>query len=111
MLELTPIQLLKYEYRNDGQIDVLVPRFKNQFFQNLMPKRRSPYIKANLDEIGTAAWKLIDGKRKVNEIVKLLNEEVQKIDASAEQIEQRLCTFIQQLNVNKFITFIEFMEK
>jgi predicted transcriptional regulator len=76
-----------------------------------MPKRRNPYIKANLDEIGTAAWELIDGKRKVEEIVRLLTEKLLETETSVEQLEQRLCVFIQQLNANKFITFIEFMEK
>jgi hypothetical protein len=55
LLELTPKQILEFEYRTDGQINILVPRFKNRFFQRLMPKSRNPYIKANLDELGSAA--------------------------------------------------------
>jgi hypothetical protein len=54
LLKLTPQKIHQYEYRNDGLIDVLVPRFKIPFLQKLMPKHRSPYIKANLDEFGSA---------------------------------------------------------
>ncbi|MPM87148.1 hypothetical protein SDC9_134242 [bioreactor metagenome] len=108
ILELTPVQLLNYEYRQDGQIDVLVPRFKYAFFQKMIPKTRSPYIRANLDEIGTVTWELIDGKRKVYEIADILKERFQdKINPAYE----RLSLFIQKMNTNKFITFIEFMEK
>ena len=108
MLELTPIQLLNSEYREDGQIDVLVPRFKISFLQKMLPKNRSPYIRANLDEIGTATWELIDGKRTVSEIATMLEKKFQENIAP---VEQRLATFMQSLNANKFITFIEFMEK
>jgi hypothetical protein len=108
MLELTPVQLLTSEYREDGQIDVLVPRFKNSFLQKMLPKNRSPYIKANLDEIGTAVWELIDGKRTVNEIAAILEEKFQE---AISPVHQRLAAFMRNLNANKFITFIEFMEK
>ena len=53
LLTLTPQKSLAYEYRVDGQIDVLVPRFKNAFLQRMMQKKRSPYIRANLDEFGS----------------------------------------------------------
>jgi hypothetical protein len=108
ILELTPIQILGYERRKDGQIDVLVPRFKNNFLQKLMPKNRCPYIKANLDEIGSAAWELFDGKRTVKEIANILEEKFQEQITPAYE---RLAMFVQKMNANRFITFIEFTEK
>ena len=108
ILELTPIQILGFEYRQDGQIDVLVPRFKNAFLQKLMPKNRCPYIKANLDEIGTAAWELMDGKRTVREIADILEE---KFKEQIAPTYERVAMFVQKMNANKFITFIEFTEK
>lgn len=108
ILELTPVQLFAYEYRNDGQIDILVPRFKNQFFQKLIPKNRNNYIKANLDEMGSAVWELIDGKRTVKEIALVLEE---KFTEQISPAYQRVAIFIQRMNANKFITFIEFTEK
>jgi hypothetical protein len=108
ILELTPIRLLEHELNNDGLINVLVPRFKIVFFQKLMSKKRSPYIKANLDELGSATWKLIDGKRTAIDIANLLKE---KFGEKIEQIYRRVGLFLQQLYRNKFITFIEIMEK
>jgi hypothetical protein len=108
ILKLPPIQLLDFEYRQDGQINVLVPRFKNVFFQKLIPKNRNPYIKANLDEIGSAAWELIDGKRTVTEIAVILEE---KFKEQIAPVYERLALFVQKMNANKFITFIEFTEK
>ena len=166
LMELKPIHIHSFEYRPDGQIDVLVPRFKNAFLQSflysskLMPKNRCPYIKANLDEIGSAAWELFNGKHTVKEIAKLLEEKFQasdryciqsdrhsaldaespdiddtvlrspaeiagqarndgeternnskeKTENNYEKLTERLAMFVQKMNANKFITFIEFME-
>ena len=146
LMELKPIHIHSFEYRPDGQIDVLVPRFKNAFLQSflysskLMPKNRCPYIKANLDEIGSAAWELFNGKHTVKEIAKLLEEKFQASDRQGvcntplqhtvddcrgvmltpnkqdaegnnyEKLTERLAMFVQKMNANKFITFIEFME-
>ena len=108
IFNLTPVQIHKFEYRKDGQIDVLVPRFENPFWQKLIPKKVNPYIKANLDEIGSAAWELIDGKRTVKEIAVILDE---KFKEQIAPVYERLATFVRKMNANKFITFIEFLEK
>jgi hypothetical protein len=108
LLELTPIQKLEFEYRQDGQIDILVPRFKKNIFNKMLPKHRSPYIRANLDEIGTATWELIDGNRNVSEIAELLLE---KFQDKIEPVYDRLSMFLQKMNANNFITYKEFMEK
>jgi hypothetical protein len=122
ILELTPIQILGFEYRQDGQVDVLFLRFNFHIFgkkiiifekliskiEKLMPQNRNPYIKANLDEIGSAAWELIDGKRTVKEIAVILEE---KFKEQIAPVYERLAMFVQKMNANKFITFIEFMEK
>ncbi|MDR0927780.1 MAG: PqqD family protein [Ignavibacteria bacterium] len=107
LLELTPIHLLTHEYRADGEIDVLVPRFKHSVFQKILPKHRSPYIKANLDELGTATWELIDGKRNVTEIAEMM---VEKYGERIEPVHQRVSAFMQQMYRNKFISFVEFSE-
>ena len=103
ILDLTPIRLLEHKTKNDGLIDVLVPRFKIQFLQKLIPKNRNPYINANLDELGSATWELIDGNRTATEIANILNKKI----GNVEQLHQRVGLFLQKLHKNNFITFIE----
>ena len=107
ILNLTPKRLLEYEINNEGLINVLVPRFKINFLQKLMPQKISPYIKANLDELGSATWELIDGTRTATDIANLLKKKF----GDVEQIYERVGLFLQQLNKNNFITFIEISEQ
>lgn len=104
ILELTPVVKYKHSTGSEGLVDVLVPRFKNKLMQRLIPKSRSPYIKANLDEIGSQVWKHIDGKRQAGEIAKLLDE---KLGEKIAPVHNRLTLFIQQLHNNGFIYFKE----
>ena len=106
ILELTPKRLLEHEVNKDGLINVLVPRFKTHFLQKLI-LRKNPYIKANLDEIGSAVWELIDGNRTAIDIANLLKKKFVEL----EKIYERVGLFLQKLNKNNFITFMEIKEK
>ena len=107
ILDLTPIRLLQHKVKSDGLIDVLVPRFKIKFLQKLIPKHRNQYINANLDELGSATWELIDGRHTATEIANILNKKFE----NTEQIHQRVGLFLQNLNKNNFITFVEIIDK
>ncbi len=107
-LELTPVRIHAHQYRNSGLIDVLVPRFKSAFFSSLIPKTRSRYINANLDELGSAVWELIDGNKNVNQISDILEE---RFNEKISPVHERLTMFLQQLNTNNFIYFKELTEK
>lgn len=104
LLELTPIRKHNHQINEDGLVDVLVPRFKSNFMQKLIPKGRSPYIKANLDEIGSRVWLLMDGNRKVIEIAETLKKEMAE---KVEPVYERLHLFLTQLYQNGFIYFLE----
>jgi hypothetical protein len=73
-----------------------------------MPKSRNPYIKANLDELGSAAWELINGSRNVREIANILNE---RFNEKIEPAYERVGLFFQKMYLNNFIIFIELLEK
>lgn len=103
-LELTPTRKLEQTIREDGLVDVLVPKFRNKFFIQLIPPSRSKFIKANLDEIGSATWLLIDGKNKVETISQRLLEQ---FGERIEPINERLTSFLTQLYHNGFISFNE----
>lgn len=104
-LELTPIRMKESEEREDGQFDILVPKFKSNIAKKIFePRMKSPYFKANLDEFGTEAWKLIDGDKNVQVIgEQLLNKYGEKI----EPVYDRLTEFLTNLHRYEFITFKE----
>ncbi len=105
LYEMTPLRNYTHQENDNGLIDVLVPRFTDKFFGKLlMPRLKNKYIKANLDEIGTQTWFLIDGNTQVSEICEKLQS---KFGEAIEPAADRLTLFIQQLYRNGFITFKE----
>ena len=104
-LDMTPIQLYGWEYNDTGMIDVLVPKFQWKFAQKyLIPRNKSPFIRANLDKFGTESWLLINGLNKVKSISEKLWE---KFGDEIHPLPDRLIAFLNQLYVNSFISFIE----
>jgi hypothetical protein len=104
-LTMTPVRIHEHIVKEDGNIDVLVPKFKGDFVKRLFGKSlKSEYIKANLDEFGTATWTFIDGNVNVEQIGKKL---VEKFGESIEPVYDRLTQFLTNLHKYKFITFKE----
>ncbi|MCE1166108.1 MAG: PqqD family protein [Bacteroidetes bacterium] len=103
LLELTPVRVNEHE-ENEGLIRILVPKFKNKFLLSLIPKGKSKHIRVKLDEIGTATWLLINGKRKVTKIIEELRE---KFGDNLEPAEERVSKFIGGLNLHNLIYFKE----
>lgn len=104
LLELTPVREKQFETGEDGLVTILIPKFKRQFFQNLIPKNRSRDFKINFDELGTAVWNEIDGNKNVGDIVIELGE---KLGEKIQPAEERITKFLTQLNSHKFISFKE----
>jgi hypothetical protein len=105
-LELTPYVNYEHEQKDDGLINVLVPKFTNKILATiLMPRLRSPYIRANLDEFGSAVWILIDSRTKVDKLSDILLEQ---FGERIQPVEHRLTMFLTQLYNAGFINFLEF---
>ena len=104
-LEMTPECNYGHEKRDDGLINVLVPKFTDPVFGKLLqPRIKKPYIRANMDKFGTATWLLMDGKTNV----KLIGEKlVEEFGDEIEPVYDRLTTFLTNLYKNGFITFNE----
>ncbi len=93
------------EISENGNISILIPKFTNKFLvQHLMPHLKYPFIKIKLDEIGSAVWMEIDGKKSVGEIASILEE---KFGEKIQPIEERLSKFISQMIHHKFISYKE----
>ncbi len=103
-LDLHPLKLHGEEI-NDNIVTVLIPKFKNKFIvKHIVPKLKSPNIKLKLDEIGSATWLLLDGKKDVRTISKHLLE---KFGEKIEPVNQRLTKFLTNLYEQRLITFKE----
>jgi hypothetical protein len=102
-LDLIPLKEYEHELNEDGLINILIPKFKNRFMvENVMPRLRSPYIRAKLDEFGTEIWKLIDGYRSVDDISKKM---VEKFGDRIQPIHERITKFLSQLHSHNLIKF------
>jgi len=103
--ELIPIRKFEFEKSENELVTILIPKFTNKFLvQYLMPRLKYPFIKIKLDEIGSAVWNEIDGKKKVGEIADILEK---KFGEKIQPIEERLSKFFTQLKLHQFIDFIK----
>jgi hypothetical protein len=108
MLDLTPFRKIEHKVEENGNVTLLYPKFKNNKVSKFMLGNKTPFISMKLDEIGTASWLLIDGKRKVNEISGAL---VEKFEEKIHPVYDRLGKFLTQLYNNKYISFKEIQKK
>lgn len=101
--ELIPIRKFEFEKSDNDMVTILIPKFTNKFLvQHLMPRLKYPYIKIKLDEIGSAVWLEIDGKKSVGEIAENLEA---RFGEKIQPIEERLSKFLTQLKMHQFIDF------
>lgn len=105
-LDLTPIKLYSEETDNSNNIvTVIIPKFKNRFaVKYISPKLKSDHFKIKLDKFGSAVWQKINGKTKVDQIIKHLEKTYAD---EIQQAEERTTKFIFQLYSQGFITFKE----
>ena len=108
LLDLTPFRKIKHKDEESGNITLLYPKFKNGKISKFMLGNKTPFIHMNLDELGTASWLLIDGKRKVGEIAEALEEQ---FGEKVKPAHQRLGKFLSLLYENKYISFKEIQKK
>jgi hypothetical protein len=105
LLELTPITLHKSEISDDGMVNILVPKFKNQLaVKFIVPKLKAPDIKIKLDEFGSETWRNMDGKKNVSLIGDKL---VEKFGDRINPVYERLSKFLTMLYEQRMITYRE----
>ncbi len=104
-LELTPIKIYADDKNDNDLITVRVPKFSNKFaVKYISPKLKSDHFKIKLDKFGSAVWININGKTKVEKIIK---EVKNKVGDELLQEEERITKFIFQLYSQGFISFKE----
>ncbi len=111
-LDLIPMHTIEYETREDGQVDILLPRFKKKLLAHFMESfNKKKIIHIKLDEFGTATWLMIDGKRSVILICEKLKEDFPDKLNPAEETEERVNKFLTVLYQQRFISFRQIQEE
>lgn len=104
-LDLTPIKLYTEEKDKDELVTVNVPKFKNKIaVKFISPKLKSDHFSIKFDKFGSAVWLMMNGKVKVEQIIKNLKK---KFGNDIQQEEERTAKFIFQLYEQGFISFKE----
>jgi len=103
MYNVVPHKLVKSDIAEDKMIILLKPKFRNSFLvKHLLHRMKYPDFKTKLDEIGTAVWNKIDGKKNAveigNELEKELGEKIQPVY-------ERLGMFLSTMKREKFIEY------
>jgi len=104
-LDLTPVRNMNEEVDSNNLVTVLIPKVTSKLAKKYFePMLKSPIMKLKLDELGSASWLAINGKKKVSEIA---NELKEKFGEKVHPVEERVTKFLTVLYNQKLITFEE----
>ncbi|MDD4603793.1 MAG: PqqD family peptide modification chaperone [Bacteroidales bacterium] len=107
-LDLHPVRVLQHEVRDDGEINLLMPRFKNRLSASLFqPPKKSHFIQIKLDHFGSQTWILIDGVSSVTDICNALRQQFPDEMKPLEETEERVTKFLSLLYQERYISFLE----
>lgn len=103
LLELIPCRMIEYDMNEDVIVTLKAPRFKSNFMRKwLQPRLKRPFLRVELDEIGSSVWMLCDGNRKVRDIAEVVQK---RFGDKIEPCYDRLGSFFQQLEHARFISY------
>jgi hypothetical protein len=109
-LDLTPVRIYDHELREDGKVNVLLPRFKSNIARRMLkPPKKSDHIQIKLDETGSAIWLMIDGYLRVHEICEKMKTLYPEKMQPVEETESRVTQFLSLLYQQRYISFREIL--
>lgn len=107
-LDLTPVRVVNHEIRDNGNVTILMPRFRKKWISTLFqPRSKSQFITIRLDHFGSETWLLIDGNRKVSELCEQMKNQLTGELGNGEAAEERITRFLSLLYDQRYITFVE----
>ena len=107
-LDLTPVRQMEFETKDDGKVDILMPRFRNVMLKRaLHSKRKEEFIRIHLDNMGSVIWTLIDGNSNVHELCTRLQATHPEKLNPPEETEDRVVKFLALLYQERYLTFLE----
>lgn len=103
MYDIVPRPCVDFETDTDGKIILLKPKFNSAFtLKYFSPLTKHKNYKIHLDDIGTAVWRQIDGRKNAG----IIAEEIEKeIGEKIRPVFERVGAFLTQLKTAKFIEF------
>ncbi|MFW6100976.1 MAG: PqqD family protein [Bacteroidota bacterium] len=107
-MELHPVRLHEHQFTKDGNVCLIVPKFKKRWMRDiLIPPRRKEHFTIYLDELGSVTWLEIDGEKNVRQICDKLKEKLGDKIKPHHEVEDRVTKFLSQLYEQRYITFRE----
>ena len=104
--------MMEYQTKEDGTIDILLPRFKNNYWREIYRNsKKGEYIFIHLDHLGSSIWSLIDGIKNVEKICLQMKEEHTDKLQPIEETEKRVTQFLSLLYQQRYISFKQLLEK
>ena len=95
---------LIWEDGREGTAVLLVPRFRKGLLAKwLMPKLSRPHMRVKLDEIGSFAWRMMDGTTSFEQIAASMKDE---FGSRVEPAEERLMKFLTILHQDRFVRLL-----
>ncbi len=107
-LDIIPRRNIKEFSEYDGKITLLVPKFKSEIFRKwLIPKHKSSTMKIHLDEMGSHIWRIIKDEVTVEDLCKLLKNQLEHDVAIPDQLDEKVIKFLTVLYQQKLINFVK----
>ena len=97
---------IQTECDENGLVTLSWQRFPNQWLTRILSKWYSPSIRVPLEQIGSAVWQQIDGKRKAEEVIR----EVAMQFPDEENLPQRIAMYLSKLHQDGFIIVRDYGE-
>lgn len=100
--------LMEYQENEKGHIEIQV---KNKGLFNRIAQiffKRPKVSRIELDDMGTFIWNNLDGQRSIYELGKAVSEQ---FGPKAEPLYERLAAYMKSLHENKFIVYVNLIEK
>lgn len=109
-MDLIPVRVLDWEVNTQGNVDIYVPRFKNDYVKRAMQtKKKGDFIIIHLDENGSRVWQAIDDQMTVEKLAeKVFHSHPDKF-TSPEDTDERVRKFISLLYQERYISFKQIM--
>ncbi|MCK9204122.1 MAG: PqqD family protein [Bacteroidales bacterium] len=107
-LDLHPVRKLEHQIREDGDVTLLMPRFRKKIeFALFQPRFRDRFIQIKLDHPGSHTWLMIDGTSSVSEICNRLIDQLSGEPGALKEMEERVTKFLSLLYQERYISFME----
>ncbi len=101
LLELRPKRNIQWETGENGQVVLLVPKFRNGFLAKwVQPRLSRSHYRVKLDAYGSFIWNACDGNTTVFEIADTMKD---KFKEDLGSLYDRIGKFVRRLDESKFV--------